>query len=44
MSIIIPDGLDEAALMEMEWKGDGVEEVCSQGLFFYNFVSVFSKI
>lgn len=44
MSIIIPDGQDEAALMERDWKGDGVKEVCSGELFIYIIVSAFSEI
>jgi hypothetical protein len=44
MSIIIPDRQDEAALMERDWKGDGVKEVCSGELFIYIFVSAFSEI
>ncbi|MDN4600171.1 hypothetical protein P5G61_02945 [Paenibacillus sp. F6_3S_P_1C] len=47
MSIIIPDGQDETALMERQWKGDGIEEVrevCSSRLFSIIFVSAFSEM
>ncbi len=43
MSIIIPDGQDEAARMEARKEGGPSQGIqLSKGTFFYNFVSVFS--